>query len=210
MTDLTPEQRPFARQRSEFDNMAQLTTLEASVKAIHPTILVGTSTQGGAFTESLVKEMADHTPRPIIFPLSNPTELAEAKAEDLIRWTDGKALVATGIPTDPVTYNGITYEIGQANNALVYPGLGLGVIASGSRLVTDRMISVAAHAIGGVADTHHPGAAVLPPVSRLTEFSITVATAVANEAKAEGLNRVAFTDAEDVVRKTQWIPVYPK
>lgn len=210
MTDLTPEQRPFARQRSEFDNTAQLTTLEASVKAIHPTILVGTSTQGGAFTESLVKEMADHTPRPIIFPLSNPTELAEAKAEDLIRWTDGKALVATGIPTDPVTYNGITYEIGQANNALVYPGLGLGVIASGSRLVTDRMISVAAHAIGGVADTHHPGAAVLPPVSRLTEFSITVATAVANEAKAEGLNRVAFTDAEDVVRKTQWIPVYPK
>ena len=121
MTDLTPEQKPFARKRSEFENAASLTTLEAAVKAVHPTILVGTSTRSGAFTEAVVKEMASQAARPMIFPLSNPTELAEAKAEDLIRWTDGKALVATGIPTDPVTYNGVTYDIGQANNASSTP-----------------------------------------------------------------------------------------
>lgn len=125
MTDLTPEQKPFARKRSEFADAASLTTLEAAVKAVHPTILVGTSTKSGAFTEAVVKEMASKADRPMIFPLSNPTELAEARAEDLIRWTDGRALVATGIPTDPVTYNGVTYDIGQANNALIYPGLGL-------------------------------------------------------------------------------------
>lgn len=171
MTDLTPEQKPFARKRSEFENAASLTTLEAAVKAVHPTILVGTSTRSGAFTEVVVKEMASQAARPMIFPLSNPTELAEAKAEDLIRWTDGKALVATGIPTDPVTYNGVTYDIGQANNALIYPGLGLGVIASGAKLLTDKMISVAAHAIGGIVDASKPGAAVLPPVTKLDQFS---------------------------------------
>ena len=118
MDDLTPEQKPFARKRSEFEKAEELTTLAAALRAVHPTILVGTSTQGGAFTEEIVKEMASHTERPIIFPLSNPTELAEAKAADLIAWTDGKALVATGIPSKPVEYNGVTYEIGQANNSV--------------------------------------------------------------------------------------------
>lgn len=130
MKDLTPEQAAFARRRDEFPDAGELTTLAAAVRAVHPTILVGTSTQGGAFTDKIVKEMASHTERPIIFPLSNPTELAEAKAEDLIRWTDGKALIATGIPSKPVPYKGVTYEIGQANNALIYPGLGLGVISA--------------------------------------------------------------------------------
>lgn len=120
MEDLTPEQRPFARKRNEFANTDELTTLEAAAAAVHPSILVGTSTRGGAFTEMIVKEMASHTDRPIIFPLSNPTELSEAKAEDLIRWTGGRALVATGIPSAPVEYGGTTYEIGQANNALIY------------------------------------------------------------------------------------------
>ncbi|HBK7124058.1 TPA: oxaloacetate-decarboxylating malate dehydrogenase, partial [Enterococcus faecium] len=121
---LTPGQIPFARKRSDFTNADELTNLEAVVKAIHPTIMIGTSTQPGAFTEEIVKEMAAHTPRPIIMPLSNPTKLAEAKAKDLIEWTDGKALVGTGIPAADVEYNGVTYQIGQANNALMYPGLG--------------------------------------------------------------------------------------
>ncbi|HII4208157.1 TPA: oxaloacetate-decarboxylating malate dehydrogenase, partial [Enterococcus faecium 1,230,933] len=117
---LTPGQIPFARKRSDFTNADELTNLEAVVKAIHPTIMIGTSTQPGAFTEEIVKEMAAHTPRPIIMPLSNPTKLAEAKAKDLIEWTDGKALVGTGIPAADVEYNGVTYQIGQANNALMY------------------------------------------------------------------------------------------
>lgn len=208
MTDLTPEQKPFARKRSEFENAASLTTLEAAVKAVHPTILVGTSTRSGAFTEAVVKEMASQAARPMIFPLSNPTELAEAKAEGLIRWTDGKALVATGIPTDPVTYNGVTYDIGQANNALIYPGLGLGVIASGAKLLTDKMISVAAHAIGGIVDASKPGAAVLPPVTKLDQFSETVAIAVAEEAGKEGLNRNDVSDPEACIKAYKWEPAY--
>jgi malic enzyme len=210
MTDLTPEQRPFARKRAEFADAGKLTCLEAAVSAIHPTILVGTSTQGGAFTESLIREMARYTERPIIFPLSNPTELAEAKAEDLIRWTEGRGLIATGIPSKPVSYEGTVYEIGQANNALVYPGLGLGVLASRSRRVTDRMISVAAHSLGGLISPEVPGAAVLPPVSRLSEFSDAVAAAVAGEALAEGLNQVSFTDPKACVQSYRWVPAYPK
>lgn len=208
MSDLTPEQKPFARKRSEFADAASLTSLEAAVKAVHPTILVGTSTKSGAFTESIVKEMASKADRPMIFPLSNPTELAEAKAEDLIRWTDGRALVATGIPTDPVTYNGVTYDIGQANNALIYPGLGLGVIASGAKLLTDKMISVAAHAIGGIVDASKPGAAVLPPVTKLDQFSETVAIAVAKEAGKEGLNRNDVSDPEACIKAYKWEPAY--
>lgn len=210
MKDLTPEQKPFARKKNEFSNAGELTTLEAAVAAIHPTILVGTSTQGGTFTEKIVREMASHTAHPIIFPLSNPTELAEATAEDLIHWTDGRALIATGIPSAPVEYNGTTYGIGQANNALIYPGLGLGVVASESRLLTDHMISVAAHSIGGIVDAGTPGAAVLPPVSKLTEFSETVAAAVAGEAAAEGLNRRKFSDPTTCVRSHKWVPSYPQ
>ncbi|MGR3808071.1 malolactic enzyme [Pasteurella testudinis] len=208
MDDLTPEQRPFARKRTEFANSEQLTTLEAAVKAVRPTILVGTSTQGGAFTESIVKEMAAHTERPIIFPLSNPTELAEATAKDLLTWTDGKALVATGIPTDPVTLNGVTYEIGQANNALIYPGLGLGVLASTARILNDTMISKAAHSLGGLVDPSQAGAAVLPPVSKLTEFSKTVATAVAQSAVDQKLNRQPIADIGQAIDQLKWLPQY--
>ena len=208
MDDLTPEQKPFARKRSEFADASHLTTLEAAVKVIHPTILVGTSTQSGAFTETIVKEMASHTKRPIIFPLSNPTELAEARASDLIAWTEGRALVATGIPSKPVEYKGVTYEIGQANNALIYPGLGLGVIASGAKLLTDRMISVAAHSIGGIVDPTKPGAAVLPPVTQLDRFSETVAAAVAAEAKKEGLNRNEVNDPDACIKAYKWEPQY--
>ena len=208
MEDLTPEQRPFARKRTEFTNANELTNLEAAVKAVKPTILVGTSTQPNTFTETIVKEMASHTARPIIFPLSNPTKLAEATAENLIKWTDGKALVATGIPADPVEYNGVTYEIGQANNALIYPALGLGAIASTAKLVTNEMISKAAHSLGGIVDTTKPGAATLPPVSKLTEFSQRVAEAVGQCALDQKLNREDITDIKVAIEKIKWTPKY--
>ncbi|WP_228116079.1 malolactic enzyme [Fusobacterium pseudoperiodonticum] len=208
MDDLTPEQKPFARKRDEFSNANELTNLEAAVKAVKPTILVGTSTQPNTFTETIVKEMASYTARPIIFPLSNPTKLAEATAENLIKWTDGKALVATGIPADPVEYNGVTYEIGQANNALIYPALGLGAIASTAKLVTNEMISKAAHSLGGIVDTTKPGAATLPPVSKLTEFSQRVAEAVGQCALDQKLNREDITDIKAAIEKIKWIPKY--
>lgn len=215
MDDLTPEQKPFARKRSEFVNSEELTNLEACVKAIHPTILVGTSTVGGAFTEAIVKEMAAHTERPIIFPLSNPTELAEATAQDLVTWTDGRALVATGIPAKPVEYKGVIYEIGQANNALIYPGLGLGTIAVGAKRLTDQMISKAAHSLGGIIDTTKPGAATIPPVSKLTEFSETIAIAVGLEALLQGVGDGEFNNLDDLegavkeaVEQIKWVPEY--
>ena len=208
MDDLTPEQKPSARKRDEFSNANELTNLEAAVKAVKPTILVGTSTQPNTFTETIVKEMASYTARPIIFPLSNPTKLAEATAENLIKWTDGKALVATGIPADPVEYKGVTYEIGQANNALIYPALGLGAIASTAKLVTNEMISKAAHSLGGIIDTTKPGAATLPPVSKLTEFSQRVAEAVGQCALDQKLNREDITDIKAAIEKIKWIPKY--
>ena len=208
MDDLTPEQKPFARKRTEFTNANELTNLEAAVKAVKPTILVGTSTQPNTFTETIVKEMASYTARPIIFPLSNPTKLAEATAENLIKWTDGKALIATGIPADPVEYNGVTYEIGQANNALIYPALGLGAIASTAKLMTNEMISKAAHSLGGIVDTTKPGAATLPPVSKLTEFSQRVAEAVGQCALDQKLNREDITDIKEAIEKIKWTPKY--
>ncbi|EGP5191031.1 NAD-dependent malic enzyme [Enterococcus faecium] len=205
---LTPGQIPFARKRSEFTNADELTNLEAVVKAIHPTIMIGTSTQPGAFTEEIVKEMAAHTPRPIIMPLSNPTKLAEAKAKDLIEWTDGKALVGTGIPAADVEYNGVTYQIGQANNALMYPGLGLGLIASTATRVNAEIISQASRALGGIIDVTKPGAAILPPVAKITEFSQTIAETVAKSVVAQKLNREEITDIKEAVESAKWVPEY--
>lgn len=205
---LTPGQIPFARKRSEFTNADELTNLEAVVKTIHPTIMIGTSTQPGAFTEEIVKEMAAHTPRPIIMPLSNPTKLAEAKAKDLIEWTDGKALVGTGIPAADVEYNGVTYQIGQANNALMYPGLGLGLIASTATRVNAEIISQASRALGGIVDVTKPGAAILPPVAKITEFSQTIAETVAKSVVAQNLNREEITDIKEAVESAKWVPEY--
>lgn len=206
--DLTPEQKPFARSRSEFAKADELTDLLSVVKAVHPTILVGTSTQPGTFTEEVVKEMAAHTERPIIFPISNPTKLIEAKADDLIKWTDGKGLIATGIPSDDVSYNDVTYHIGQANNALIYPGLGLGAIASSASVLNDAMISAAAHSLGGIVDPAQPGAAVLPPVTKLNQFSDTVAKAVAQSAIDQKLNQKPIESVSDAIQKAQWKPEY--
>lgn len=208
MDDLTPEQKPFARTRSEFDNPEKLNNLTAAVMAVRPTILVGTSTAPKTFTKEIVKAMASWCDHPIIFPLSNPTELAEATAEDIIKWSDGRAMVATGIPAEPVEYNGVTYIIGQANNALIYPGLGLGSISVNASLVTDEMISSAAHSLGEFLEINVEGAAVLPPVSKLTQFSETVAAAVAECAVKQGLNRVQTNDVKKAVKSVIWKPVY--
>ena len=208
MNDLTPEQRPFARRRSEFANAAELTNLTAVVKTIKPTILVGTSTCPNTFTQEIVETMSAHTARPIIFPLSNPTKLAEATAANLIAWSQGKALVATGIPADPVFFNGVHYTIGQANNALIYPGLGLGVLAANARCVSDEMISRAAHSLSGLVNPDVAGAAVLPPVAQLTEFSQTVAHAVAQCAIEQGLNREPVADIGAAIDAIRWTAEY--
>ncbi|MDA3974388.1 NAD-dependent malic enzyme [Enterococcus thailandicus] len=205
---LTPGQIPFARNRDEFENAAELTDLTAVVKAIHPTIMIGTSTQPGAFTEEIVKEMAAHTARPIIMPLSNPTKLAEAKAQDLITWTDGKALVGTGIPAADVDYQGVTYQIGQANNALMYPGLGLGLIASTATRVNAEIISQASRALGGIVDVTQPGASILPPVAKITEFSQIIAETVAKSVVEQGLNREEISDIKAAVADAKWVPEY--
>ena len=208
MDDLTPEQRPFAKKRSDFANADQLTDLLEVVKTVKPTILVGTSTQPSTFTKEVVEAMCENTERPVIFPLSNPTKLAEATAKDLIEWSNGKAFVATGIPSDDVEYNGINYVIGQANNALIYPGLGLGMLASEASLLTDEMIGAAAHALSGIVDITKPGAPVLPPFKYVAEVSLKVATAVAKKAQEQGLARAVEQDMEKAVRDFRWTPKY--
>ena len=208
MDDLTPEQKPFAKNRANFPNADKLTDLLEVVKTVKPTILVGTSTQPNTFTKEVVEAMCQNTESPCIFPLSNPTKLAEASAEDLIVWSDGKAFVATGIPSDNVIYKGVEYIIGQANNALIYPGLGLGVLASEASLLTDEMIGAAAHSLSGITDITKPGAPVLPPFKYVADVSIKVAEAVAKKAQEQGLARAQEKDMAKAVRDFKWIPKY--
>ena len=208
MDDLTPEQKPFAKKRADFSNADKLTDLLEVVKTVKPTILVGTSTQPNTFTKEIVEAMCENTERPMIFPLSNPTKLAEASAKDLIEWSDGKAFVATGIPADTVSYKGVDYVIGQANNALIYPGLGLGMLASEASLLTDEMIGAAAHSLSGIVNPGQPGAPVLPPFKYVTDVSIKVAEAVAKKAQEQGLARAKETDMAKAVRDLKWYPEY--
>ena len=208
MEDLTPEQRPFAKKRSDCPNSYKLTDLAEVVRTVKATILVGTSTVPGTFTQEVVEAMCKNTERPCIFPLSNPTELAEASAEDLITWSDGKAFVATGIPADDVSYKGVNYVIGQANNALIYPGLGLGMLASEASLLTDEMIAAAADSLSGITDITKPGAPVLPPFKYVGEVSIKVAEAVAKKAKEQGLARAKEQDMVKAVHDFKWYPKY--
>ena len=208
MDDLTPEQKPFAKNRANFPNADKLTDLLEVVKTVKPTILVGTSTQPNTFTKEVVEAMCQNTERPCMFPLSNPTKFAESSAEDLIVWSDGKAFVATGIPSDNVIYKGVEYIIGQANNALIYPGLGLGVLASEASLLTDEMIGAAAHSLSGITDITKPGAPVLPPFKYVADVSIKVAEAVAKKAQEQGLARAQEKDMAKAVRDFKWIPKY--
>lgn len=204
---LTPKQQAFVRSRDEFSDAGRLTDLTAIIKAVQPTVMIGTSTVHNAFTEVAVKEMAKHAARPIIFPISNPTEKIEAMPEELIKWTNGKALVATGIPSATVAYQGIDYQIGQANNALIYPGVGFGALAVNARVINDEMLAAAAHALGGLVDVKVPGAPVLPSVSQLTEFSKKVALAVAQSAIDQGLAQTDLS-AEQAVAAMHWQPEY--
>jgi malate dehydrogenase (oxaloacetate-decarboxylating) len=180
------------------------------VTRTRPTMLIGTSTQPGAFSEAIVTEMAEHAERPVIMPLSNPTSRSEAQAADLIAWTGGRALIATGSPFPPVTYGGVEYQVAQANNALVFPGLGLGVTVSRARRVSDGMLAAAASALAEMADCTNPGAAVLPPVTSLREVSAAVAEAVARAAVAEGLSEVPLNGLAERVRAAMWEPAYPE
>ena len=208
MDDLTNEQKPFAKKRSDYPNADKLTSLLEVIKTVKPTILVGTSTAPNTFTKEVVEAMCANAERPIIFPLSNPTKLAEASAKDLITWSDGKAFVATGIPSGTISYKGVDYVIGQANNALIYPGLGLGMLASEASLLTDEMIGAAAHSLSGIIDITKPGAPVLPPFKYVADVSIKVAEAVANKAKEQGLAHAKETNMDKAVRDLKWYPKY--
>lgn len=208
MDDLTPEQKPFAKKRSDFANPEKMINLLEVVKTVKATILVGTSTNPNAFTKEIVEAMCENSAHPMIFPLSNPTKLAEARAEDIIKWSDGKAFVATGIPADTVSYKGVDYVIGQANNALIYPGLGLGMLASEASLLTDEMIGSAARALSGIIDMKKQGAPVLPPFKYVAEVSIKVAEAVAKKAQEQGLACSEKKDMAKAVRELKWYPKY--
>lgn len=208
MSDLTPAQKPFAKKRADFANAGDMTQLINVIKVAKPTILVGTSTNAGAFTKEVVEAMCENTARPVIFPISNPTKKLEATAEQVIEWSDGKAFVATGVPSGTIQYKGVDYQIGQANNALIYPGLGLGMLASEASLLTDEMIGAAAHSLSGLVDLSQPGAPVLPPFEYVADVSIKVAEAVANKAKEQGLAQAQETDMAKAVQNLKWYPKY--
>ncbi|MFC9319045.1 NAD-dependent malic enzyme [Streptomyces nigra] len=213
MTDLRDFQRRYARDPGETDGWAAdgdgIRLLE-TVRRVKPTILLGTSTVPGAFTQEVVEAMAAGTERPIVLPLSNPTSQIEAMPADIITWTQGKALVATGIPVEPVDHGGVTYRIGQANNALLYPGLGLGTIVAGASRVTDGMLRAAAEAVAGQVDPAQPGAALLPPVEELWESSAVTAAAVVQAAIDEGVAVNRPSDPHQAVRARMWQPGYDK
>ena len=206
-------QVPYARQANEVagwsrDGDGRIELAEVVTRS-HPTMLIGTSTQPGVFTEDIVTEMAAHAERPIIMPLSNPTSRSEARPADLIPWTGGRALIATGSPFDPVTYQGVRHQIAQANNALIFPGLGLGVTVARASRVSDGMLAAAAAALAGLTDASTPGAAVLPSVASLREVSAAVAIAVAQAAQAEGLAQTQLDDPAKQVAQAMWTPGYP-
>ncbi|GGM15352.1 putative NAD-dependent malic enzyme 3 [Streptomyces fumigatiscleroticus] len=200
-------QRLYARPDGEWREEGPI-GLGAVVDRVHPTVLVGTSTAHGAFTEDVVRSMAGHVERPVVLPLSNPTEKIEAMPESVLRWTGGKALVAAGVPLPPLELDGTTYVIGQANNALVYPGLGLGTIVARAIRVTDGMLRAAAEAVAGLADPTGPGASLLPQVENLRVSSATVATAVARRAAEDGVARTRLDDVVQQVQDAMWQPEY--
>ena len=213
MEDLPDYQQAYARPASEVADWTRehgrIGLLE-TVRRVHPTILIGTSTDHGAFTREVIEEMSSGVERPIVLPLSNPTERIEAMPADVVAWSGGKALVATGIPVKPFEYEGTTFTIGQGNNALLYPGLGLGVIVSGASRVTDGMLLAAAQAVASQVDPTGPGASLLPPVENLRASSATVAVAVARQAEADGVATASHDNLIQAVQDAMWQPVYPE
>ncbi|EAE0857189.1 NAD-dependent malic enzyme [Listeria monocytogenes] len=207
MTDLTTGQKKYAHPSTEWSNVPT-DTLENLMEAVHPTMLIGCSGVTGAFKESIVKKMTQYTERPAILPLSNPTKLAEATASDLIQWTDGKALIVTGSPSKPVEYQHTTYEIGQANNALLYPGLGLGALVTRAKYITDGMLAAASMAVAEQISPNKAGAALLPHVRTLRDTSRAVAIAVANQAIKENIHQVELTNVTEAIEREMWQPIY--
>ena len=211
MEDLPDYQQAYARPASEVADWTRehgkIGLLE-TVRRVHPTILIGTSTDHGAFTREVIEEMSSGVERPIVLPLSNPTERIEAMPADVVAWSGGKALVATGIPVKPFEYEGTTFTIGQGNNALLYPGLGLGVIVSGASRVTDGMLLAAAQAVASQVDPTGPGASLLPPVENLRTSSATVAVEVARQAEADGVATASHDNLIQAVQDAMWQPVY--
>jgi malate dehydrogenase (oxaloacetate-decarboxylating) len=187
---------------------AGIVSLRTVIEQIKPTTLIGASTAHGAFTERVVRAMSAGVERPVIFPISNPFSKIEGMPADIIAWSDGKALVATGLPIGPADHDGVRYFFGQANNALVYPGLGLGTIVAGATKVTDGMVLAAAEAVSGQADVSQPGAALLPAVENLRASSATAAIAVARAAAADGVATKSHDDLVQAVQDAMWQPVY--
>ena len=211
MTGLRDYQQPYARNPEEVTGWAgsggTISLLDA-VRQVSPTILLGTSTARGAFTQEVIETMSAGVERPIVFPISNPTSRIEAMPGDVIAWSKGKALVATGIPVAPVEYDGMTYQIGQANNALLYPGLGLGTIVSSATKVTAGMLLAAAEAVAGQVDVSAPGAPLVPPVSNLRASSATTAVAVAQAAIDDGVATRKPGNLVQAVQDAMWQPAY--
>jgi len=216
MTDLRDYQKPYARPAAEVKEWTDgaPTDLLTTVRHVKPTILLGTSTVAGSFTEEIIKSMAEGVDRPIVFPLSNPTERIEAMPADVLTWTSGKALCAVGIPVPPVELDGTTFTIGQANNALLYPGLGLGTVVSRATHVTDHMLLAAADAVAGQVASRQLGAPLLPPVENLRASSAIVAGAVIRAAVDDGVAESDLGDVTDdselvqLVQNAMWQPVY--
>jgi malate dehydrogenase (oxaloacetate-decarboxylating) len=211
MPGLRDYQQPYARNPAEVTGWAgssgTISLLDA-VRHVKPTILLGTSTAHGAFTREVIEAMSAGVERPVVFPISNPTSRIEAMPADVIAWSRGKALVATGIPVAPVEYDGMTYQIGQANNALLYPGLGLGTIVSGAAKVTAGMLLAAAEAVAGQVDVSAPGAALVPPVDNLRASSATTAVAVTQAAIDDGVATTKPGNLVQAVQDAMWQPVY--
>jgi malate dehydrogenase (oxaloacetate-decarboxylating) len=200
-----PEMAALQQARAESGGIVSLQTV---IEKVHPTILIGTSTSHGAFTKGVVEAMSAGVSRPVIFPLSNPTSKIEAAPADIITWSKGRALIATGLPIGPFEYDGTTYNFGQANNALVYPGMGLGTIVSGASKVTDGMLHAAAEAVAGQVDVSEPGAALLPAVENLRASSATSAIAVVKAANADGVTGKKIDNTVQAVQDAMWQPAY--
>lgn len=212
MPDVLKFQKPYTRKAEEVQDWERnedgIISLMEVVKRVKPTILIGTSGQAGAFSEEIVKEMAKHVSRPIIMPMSNPTALAEAVPADLIKWTEGRVLIATGSPFDNVLYNGVSYEIGQSNNAFVFPGLGLGAIVAKAEIISKGMLAAAANAVAKMSYSSIPGAPLLPSIQKLHEVSEYVAIEVAKTAISEGIAKANIKDIEKAVANAMWKPEY--
>jgi malate dehydrogenase (oxaloacetate-decarboxylating) len=214
MDDLRDFQQPYARPRAEVSNWATdardgSIALAEVVSRVQPTMLIGTSAQPGAFTEAIIRGLAAHVERPMVFPLSNPTDRIEAVPADIIEWTEGRGLIATGTPWDPVSYRGTDYAIGQANNALAYPGIGLGTIVARASRVTDGMLLAASEAIVGLVETSRPGARLLPDIGDLRVTSATVGVAVARAAVRDGVAQVDLVNPIQAVQDAMWRAAYP-